>query len=163
MYQHGQSAAVTRDSRAVAYPNGRICIISAFTLYALAGRELFIKRQELRTFNTPTNLNPFDSFKTTDVLVTSELAPVEDVGRTRNPPSGIDHSQRSTGSGKNYEQYSINIMSSPMTPRPSAPHTSIVSIQNQKNRAAIEANRAIWGYTKVALLFFISLLVTWVS
>ena len=129
----------------------------------MAGRELFIKRQELRTFNTPANLNPFDSFKTTDVLVTSELAPVEGLMGTRSPPGGTNPSQRSTISGKNYEQYSINIISSPMTQRPSAPHTSIVSIQNQKNRAAIEANKAIWGYTKVALLFFVSLLVTWVS
>ena len=128
----------------------------------MAGHELFAKRQELRTFNTPANLNPFDSFKTTDVLVTSELAPVEDTAGTRNPPGGMNHSQQSTISGKSYEQYSINIISSPMIPRPSAPHTSIVSIQNQKNRAAIEANRAIWGYTRVALLFFVSLLVTWV-
>lgn len=30
------------------------------------------------------------------------------------------------------------------------------------NRAAIEANAAAWGYTKVALSFFVSLLVTWV-
>ena len=147
----------------MAYPGGRICIISAFTLYAMAGRELFIKRQELRTFNTPANLNPFDSFKTTDVLVTSELAPIEGMAGTCIPPGEMNHSQRSTVSGKNYAQYSINITSTPMTQRPSAPHTSIVSIQNQKNRAAIEANRAIWGYTKVALLFFVSLLVTWVS
>lgn len=27
----------------------------------------------------------------------------------------------------------------------------------------MEANKAAWGYTKVALLFFVSLLVTWVS
>ena len=53
-------------------------------------------------------------------------------------------------------------MSSPMTPRPSAPHTSIVTMQGRKNRAAMEANSAVWGYTKVALLFFVSLLVTWV-
>ena len=29
--------------------------------------------------------------------------------------------------------------------------------------AANDANAAAWGYTKVALLFFVSLLVTWVS
>ena len=40
---------------------------------------------------------------------------------------------------------------------------SMMSAQHKKNRAAMEANRAAWGYTKVAILFFISLLVTWVS
>lgn len=39
----------------------------------------------------------------------------------------------------------------------------MISIQRRKNNAALEANRAAWGYTKVALLFFVSLLVTWVS
>ena len=130
----------------------------------MAGRELFTKRQELRAFNTLSNLNPFDSFKTTDVLVTSELATLETTREICNPLDARNCSQRSTVSGKNYEQYSVNIMSSPMTPRPSGPHTNnIVSIQNRKNRAAMEANRAAWGYTKVAILFFVSLLVTWVS
>ena len=35
--------------------------------------------------------------------------------------------------------------------------------QYRRNRAALEANRAAWAYTKVALLFFVSLLITWVS
>lgn len=32
----------------------------------------------------------------------------------------------------------------------------------RKNKAAMEANRAAFGYAKVAALFFVSLLVTWV-
>ena len=141
----------------------RLSILATFTLYAIAGRELFQKRQQLRAFNTPANLNPFDSFKTTDVLVTSELATMDTLGDVLAPSNGKNRSQRSTASGKNYEQYSVNIMSSPMTPRPSvAPHTSMVSMQNRKNRVAMDANRAAWAYTKVALLFFVSLLVTWV-
>lgn len=35
-------------------------------------------------------------------------------------------------------------------------------IPRRKSNAAMEANKAAWGYTKVALLFFVSLLVTWV-
>ena len=33
---------------------------------------------------------------------------------------------------------------------------------SRKNRAGLEANRAAFGYAKVAALFFVSLLVTWV-
>lgn len=36
------------------------------------------------------------------------------------------------------------------------------SVQRRKSPAAVEANKAAFAYTKVALLFFISLLVTWV-
>lgn len=150
---------------ALCYAPAWIAILAAFTIYAVAGRELFQKRQQLRAFNTPSNLNPFDSFKMTDVQVVSELATSNDpvAHQAYIPPDGNkSRSQRSTASGTNYEQYTVNIMSSPMTPRPSAPHTSIVSMQGRKNRAAMEANSAAWGYTKVALLFFVSLLVTWV-
>lgn len=42
-------------------------------------------------------------------------------------------------------------------------HSSSMNAAHIRNRIAIEANSAAWGYTKVALLFFVSLLVTWVS
>lgn len=68
---------------------------------------------------------------------------------------------------KGYDQYSVTIGSAPMSPRPEAPppmtpraHSTIAQ---RNNRAAMEANRAAFGYTKVALLFFVSLLVTWVN
>ena len=162
MCLHGEYLSSTPDPNRVADQVPRISILTAFTIYVLAGRELFKKRQQLRAFNTPSNLNPFDSFKTTDVQVTSELATLENMTQVFIPSDGKSRSHRSTTSGKNYEQYSVNIMSAPMTPRPWMPHSSMVSMQNRKNRAAMEANRAAWGYTKVALLFFVSLLVTWV-
>lgn len=164
MCLHGEQISSTLDIGCIANQVRRVSILSAFTLYVMAGRELFTKRQELRAFNTPSNLNPFDSFKTTDVLVTSELATVESAKEMNNSLDRRNRSQRSTTSGKNYERYSVNIVSSPMTPRPSAPHANnITSAQSRKNRAAMEANRAAWGYTKVAILFFVSLLITWVT
>ena len=73
--------------------------------------------------------------------------------------------KHSSSSGKTYEQYSVNIASPPVAGRPSMPPMAqnMMSPQGRKKRAAMEANRAAWGYTKVALLFFVSLLVTWVS
>ena len=43
-----------------------------------------------------------------------------------------------------------------------APSSHRGELQRRNNRAALEANTAAWGYTKCAILFFISLLVTWV-
>ncbi len=54
------------------------------------------------------------------------------------------------------KSYSVNITSA----RPSLPHKQ--TSQQRKNKATMEANRAAFGYAKVASLFFVSLLVTWV-
>jgi len=136
----------------------RISIISAFTIYVISGRELFKKRRELRHFN---DIRKADSYKTTDVKITSELAhfvvPIGELADAYIPRNGRQ-SARTTASGKNYEQYSVNIASGPAKYR-----RSRMSAQRNKNNAALEANRAAGGYTKVALLFFVSLLITWVS
>ncbi|KAI4243462.1 MAG: hypothetical protein L6R40_003464 [Gallowayella cf. fulva] len=136
---------------ALCYIPAWIAILVSFTLYVISGREIFEKRQQLRAFHTsPPNLvvNPFTSFKTTEVEITSELANLS----------------------RNHDQYSIKISSSAMSPTfsdsttimPPTP-TSAAAVQYRTNRAAMEANTAAWGYTKVALLFFVSLLVTWVT
>jgi len=136
----------------------RISIISAFTIYAISGRELFKKRRELRHFN---DIRKADSYKTTDVKITSELASfVLPLGEMADAyiPQNARQSNITTASGKNYEQYSVNIASAPTKYR-----RSRLPAQRSKGNAALEANRAAWGYTNVALLFFASLLITWVS
>ena len=142
----------------------RICILAAFTIYVSAGREIFKKRRQLRSFNNIDDDQPFSAVKTTDVQVTSELVslPREDAGPAAHDPAA-----------KTYEAYSVNIAASipmsprhPMNPRSDRPvmiHGSSMSSMHIRNRIAVEANTAARGYTKVALLFFISLLVTWVS
>lgn len=66
-----------------------------------------------------------------------------------------------------YDQYSATIESALLSPRPEirppmTPRTH-PTIAQRSNRAGMEANTAAFGYTKVALLFFVSLLVTWVN
>ncbi|KAL8649165.1 MAG: hypothetical protein Q9226_005688 [Calogaya cf. arnoldii] len=138
---------------ALVYIPAWIAILASFTLYAISGHEIFIKRQQLRAFrDSPPHLvevaNPFTSFKTTEVEITSELADL---------PS------------RNHDPYSIKISSSKTNPTFSdavtavdVTSTSAAVKQYRVNRAAMEANTAAWGYTKVALLFFVSLLITWV-
>ncbi|KAL8790043.1 MAG: hypothetical protein Q9195_006545 [Heterodermia aff. obscurata] len=156
-----------------------ICIMASFTIYLLAGREIFTKRKQLREFsnsNRPAYVaveNPFTSFKTTEVHVTSELADTPFQG-TSSIVGKMDGTGGATSS-PDLRQYSVTINctpASPTIPSPSlrpktwmsstATSSHRVELQRRNNRAALEANTAAWGYTKCAILFFISLLVTWV-
>ena len=145
----------------------RICIITSFSIYLISGREIFQKRKELRAFNSSTQDDSWVSFKTTQIAVTSEIGDILPLGTIAEcfdpkPDSLPKATHKSTRSTKSYEQYTVNIASEPPAARPSVPQ-SLMTVQHKKNRAAMEANRAAWGYTKVAILFFFSLLVTWVS
>lgn len=158
---------------ALVYGPAWIAIFTSFTLYAISGHEIFKKRQQLRAFNNapyhPVAIeNPFTSFKTTEVRITHELArlPIE---LEKNDIFSFGHAQH-LSPPKSYDQYSVNITSAPLSPNLDASTTEVpptpgsaATATYRNNRAAMEANTAAWGYTKVALLFFVSLLITWVS
>lgn len=139
----------------------------AFTIYTMAGREIFLNRKQLRAFNQRRGYsmeieNPFDSYKTTEVNITSEVAPAaqKDVVSTT---VSTDVPSRAPSS-RGYDRYTVTIGSAPLSPRIIMPPTpSGEALTYRKNKAAIEANTAAWGYTKCAVLFFVSLLITWVS
>ena len=140
-----------------------LCIISSFSIYILAGREIFKKRHELRAFNNSSE-DYNRAFKTTDYQVTSEVEshPRKDDSFAAN----LTSPNRTSGNASetphaSYLKYNVNISASPR-PRPSLHHASSEFRQQRKNRATMEANRAAFGYTKVASLFFVSMLVTWV-
>ena len=136
----------------------------------MAGNYIFSKRRQLRAFSNPAKYpvgpaapveiveNPFTSFKTTEIHITSELAPVKLPGASDVMASMDAKGRPSMSHG--YDQYSVTIASAPMSPRFDGPPTP--SVQHRRKYAAMDANAAAWGYTKVALLFFCSLLITWV-
>ena len=163
----------------------RLCMVASFTIYVLAGREIFQKRRQLRSFNTisksrSTMMGPttpdkrFSSYKTTEVHVTIELADLSTrPSRESYHPGGGDKVAT-----KGYDQYSVTIgggdhitVASPTSPvfptsptSPTFPKSPGLSPQaNTTKNAAMEANTASWAYTRSAILFFASLLVTWVS
>ena len=124
----------------------------------MAGREIFKKRHQLQEFTE----NRSYAFKTTDYQVTCDFeslplgnssdAHVTPPIRTSGNPGDTPH--------VSYPKYNVKISASP---RPSIPqHASSDYRQQRKNKTNLEANRAAFGYTKVAALFFVSLLVTWV-
>ena len=143
----------------------RACILTTLSIYVFAGHDIFQKRKQLRSLSVASSAefaleNPFVSYKTTEIQVTSELANIGGAAPD-------DSSQRLLGltprsrvtSNQGYEQYSITIErgATQMLPTPRAQ-----SFHTAKNSVALEANAAAWGYTKCALLFFVSLLITWV-
>ena len=127
----------------------------------MAGREIFKKGYQLRAFTNPSD-DHNNVLTVTDVQVTSDPAglPLEHMCDASSTPT--DHKTRnpSDTSHVTYQGYKVKVSA---TPRPSPPnHNSTEYKQHKKNRAAMEANRAAFAYAKVASLFFVSLLVTWV-
>lgn len=141
----------------------RVCITVAFSIYTMAGREIFMKRRQLRAFSRQSRdqddvENPFTSFKTTEVHITSELVAL--------PPKGsLDsvckpHAGNEMQQDRGYDRYTVTIASNPRATRPPTPNREPSALRQHK--VAMEANTAAWGYTKIAILFFVSLLITWV-
>lgn len=133
----------------------------------MAGREILAKRDQLRAFGK-SSVEPFayksanhdhdpSKYQVTNTYqVTSELVqnlPLGTLNGCHMPSSGMESDSSDTSS--NLKSYTVDISARASLPRnpPSAQH---------KHRAKMEANRAAFGYAKVACLFFISLLVTWV-
>lgn len=128
-----------------------------------------MKRKQLRAFNNsyrPTCIAveyPFTSFKTTEVHITSELVELSNEGLP-NPVGKTDGLGITTTI--NSAPRSPTIDSTSLSPKVRTSSKTASSrrtdLQRRNNRAAMEANTAAWSYTKCAILFFISLLVTWV-
>lgn len=145
----------------------RICITVSFTIYIMAGREIFMKRRQLRAFSQhpryPLEIeNPFTSFKTTEVHITSELAPLPQFNSKGTSRDSQICDGKPTDQG--YDRYTVTIASTPCGPKvPMSSSCNVESVALRQHKAAMEVNTAAWGYTKIAVLFFFSLLITWVS
>ena len=133
----------------------------------MAGREIYLNRKQLRSFSRASQYaieieDPFDSYKTTEVNITSEVVPPP-----RKALSNTTVSMNVSGKSpvdREYDRYTITIASTSMAPKLPMPSTpSGEALSYRKTKAAMEANTAAWAYTKCALLFFVSLLITWVS
>ncbi|KAL8673976.1 MAG: hypothetical protein Q9168_001619 [Polycauliona sp. 1 TL-2023] len=124
-------------------------------------------REELRTLRQPSHPSTnetFPAYKTTEIDVISEVAgfslPIP-------PPNCFDPEashRHPTVSSKDYEPYSTTISSSPRKSdsNPCPRHSTSETPASRRSRAAREDNKAAIKYTKVALLFFTSLCVTWI-
>jgi len=151
----------------------RVAIAVTFAIYFRAGKEIYKKRKQLANFKRPPPdpmpiiHDPFTSMKTTEVHVTSESIEnnpspldVATLGRRLDPDERPQYSV--TVSSKPAIQYRIgNMPTFPSKHGLPKPQKSEYP-QPTRRYAAVEANSAAWSYTKVAVLFFTALLVTWI-
>lgn len=122
-----------------------------------------MKREQLRAFSQQSRYqdqveNPFTSFKTTEIHITSELLTLPAKGSLDTLCKS--HMGNEMQPDRGYDRYTVTIASNPKAFRPPTPSGEPLALR--QHRVAMEANTVAWGYTKIALLFFISLLITWV-
>ena len=159
-----------------------VVIVLTFAIYIWAGKEIFARRRQLRNFSSAASdapfpviqnpfLSPFVSVKTTEVRVTSEPTPVPVDARSMN--SFVLNDSGRIVSSHGAPDYSVRVEGGhpPEGPRPKSAHNPHVSVDttirgadslSRQHKAAVEANKAAISYCKCALLFFASLLITWV-
>ena len=101
--------------------------------------------------------NPFVSCKTTEVHISSEPAKAS---RTDSQTSLCDdHGNRAQG----YNPYTVSVGIGSAASEATPSRMASSGRASHRNHITTEANSAAWGYTKCAMLFFISLIITWVS
>lgn len=123
----------------------------------MAGRDVWRKRDALKGFLNPFNEDPFakNVTMTTSVTVTSE-------SRKPSLPNLEVREVDKSNPDRSYEAYSVNIEIGQQRPRrPSRP--AVFRIPTVTRAAALsEENADAFLYARVAFLFFIALLITWV-
>ncbi|KAF4637704.1 hypothetical protein G7Y89_g385 [Cudoniella acicularis] len=127
-----------------------VAIIIASVVYIMAGRVIWSKRKYLDGFLNPLNENPFTSIVTTEIEITHEdrsiLKDTESHGMS-DLPSNID-------------PYSVTVRVETPCREPTLPPALRIRSLT-RNAAKSEPNAEAWLYARVAVLFFIALLITW--
>jgi hypothetical protein len=137
-----------------------ICILLALLIYIRVGIEIYQKRSQLRAAasnnyasGTLVSISdnplaaPFTGIRTTDIEVTHDAWNKNALSL---PPQGHVRGDKVEN---RKDQYSITI---------SAPSTKTQSAMWFKKPVGTSMDKIKWAYTKVALLFAISILITWV-
>jgi hypothetical protein len=120
----------------------------------MAAKVIWNKRQHLDGFLNPLNENPFVNTITTDIEITTDERPImketHASNRIEDTITDIDN------------PYSVQIrVDQRKDSRPLSAALRMRSIT--RGVAEMESNAEAWLYARVAFLFFIALLITWVS
>ncbi|KAG4029464.1 hypothetical protein MFRU_015g00090 [Monilinia fructicola] len=129
-----------------------ITIILAFIVYWMAAKVIWSKREHLKGFLNPLNENPFASTVTTEIEITyEERSIVKDAG-----DQGVSESNISS------DQYAVEIQAMPQQPQ----ETQVYHVRRMRSltreAAESETNPEAWLYARVAILFFLAMIITWV-
>ena len=135
-------------------------MLIALVIYIMAGRYVWKKRSALDGF-----LNPFNETPFINVLMTTEVTVTSQDRKPSLPYSQAREVNRSQDDD-NYNAYSVNIeIGEP--PRPQLPHRpsrpTVFRLPSVTRAVALsQENVESFLYARVAFLFFVALLITWV-
>jgi hypothetical protein len=119
-------------------PSSRIILGITIVIYILAGRVIFRLRGSLRNFASSSQSTP-------PGRGVADGASLSFATRTMSPESTAPSSS-----------YTVTVESgSPVKP--------VHRARRPRNSGAVEANTAAWAYCRCAMLFFLALLITWVT
>ena len=133
----------------------RVAIALAFVIYGMAMKKIWDQRQYLDGYLNPLNENPFANV-TTEVKITHEERPiVEDAG-----PHGISETVVTES-----DVYAVQVVADPALPSQDGHLVpDALRVRELTRKAADHAHdREAWLYARGAFLFFLVLLITWVS
>ena len=168
---------------ALVYGPAWVCLAVSLCIYTIAGVELFKRRAQLMRFRSPgpqshdqdsvSAENLVTDYKTLQIQITSEpVATLPDRGQSYDSEHTTESRAAITPSPIPREICHPKVVTTiNSTPLGSRPQLISVSSQNESKmgpqrpksrRSNSEFNRAAFGYTKVALLFFFCMLITWV-
>ncbi|KAI6708073.1 hypothetical protein PZA11_007061 [Diplocarpon coronariae] len=157
-------------------------ILLTFVIYVRVGVEIFQKRSELHkagydqscasaTIASTTDqppfiplppLAPFSGLRTTEIQITHSL----DLWSFPLPPShhrSFSHfSSHSSPEKPSQDPYSITIVSSPPATATPCPVAATTGTTSNLPRRPSSMDKVKWAYTRCALLFAVSILLTWV-
>lgn len=131
----------------------RIAVVVAFGIYCMAGKVIWQRRHNIKGFLNPFNENPFANTITTEVEISHT---------TRRGSSQASFRGNDARNQSDYDPYTVNIEVGPQDKdRPSMP--AILRMRSLTRIAAVqETNSESWLYARVAFLFFLTILITWV-
>lgn len=117
----------------------------------MAGRQIYKRRDQLQGFLNPLNENPF-VITETEVIITHEERVVAETG----PADGDKYND--------YNPYSVNIEVNKQEKTSTKQLPTVLRMREITRTAAITSKNAeAWLYARVAFLFFVVILITWVS
>ncbi|QSZ32504.1 hypothetical protein DSL72_002082 [Monilinia vaccinii-corymbosi] len=129
-----------------------ITIILAFIVYYMAAKVIWSKREHLKGFLNPLNETPFASTITTEIEITyEERSIVKDAS-----DQGICENTISS------DQYAVEIQAMPQEHHESQVYHVRRMRSLTREAAQSETNPEAWLYARVAILFFLAMIITWV-
>ena len=126
----------------------------------MAGRVIYKRRKQLHGFLNPLNENPFKAVVTTEIEVKSEPMDAAPIQKDREAEATV------FAAPTELTQYEteVNADASSSSAARQANVPGLSRVRNATREAAEEAvNPDSWLYARVAFLFFVALMITWVS